>query len=222
MRIGRSKTSIRQSPTRRPVPAGSRPAARAAAIDPLVGVGVDAEGVARQPLPGVRQPDHAPATCPSGGIVIAEPAARSLRGPPDERVDIAIAADHAIEGDQVGRLDLRGERDEVPVPERHPIGEAAPLGLRAGRVEVRPRGVDVGRRRGAPLQEQLVDRADPAADVEDRPSLDAAPRERVGKRPGGAPRTLAPVLAQLALRRAARRTRRRSSSCSSGSGMCRA
>ena len=178
-----------------------------------MGVGVDAklDRVSRcQALPGR---SHARDCSPSGGSVIAEPAARSFSGASDERVDIAIAADDPIEGDQVGRLDLRRRAQRS----RHD-GTSPDRPRRVARLPSGPRRDTAARRRrqwpsGAPLQQQLVDRADTTADVEHRPSLGPAPGERVGERPGRAPRTLAPVLSQLGSA-CARRTRRRSSSCS--------
>jgi hypothetical protein len=107
----------------------------------------------------------------------------------DEGGPIAIAADHAVERDDVGGLDLFGEGHEVTVMEGGPIGEAASRCFAACERDVRTRGVDIGQPVGACLQELEADDAHATADIEHRRAVDARGLDGVDQAAGAARRS---------------------------------
>src|SRR5262245_40243051 len=87
-----------------------------------------------------RVEDHGPGPDPPGvpGVDEAVSVFRQGGREPYERPNIRVAADHAVQGDDVDRLDVRGELDEVTDLVADAIRDADPL-------RFRPCSLDVGR-----------------------------------------------------------------------------
>jgi energy-dependent translational throttle protein EttA len=84
----------------------------------------------------------------------------------DEGVDVGIAADHAVQDDDVMGADRRGVGHEVCDAPLDTTGEAALGEQRRRLVLVSRRDLDVRRAHGSRPQELQLDRADASADVE--------------------------------------------------------
>src|SRR5205823_8838243 len=100
---------------------------------------------------------------------------------------VGVAADHAVQYDDVRAVDLRGGLREVHDLPLHPVGESRLLQELPGDVLVRGRELDADGPRGAGLQQLELDGADAAAHLEHGAPRDAvrlqvvddAPRRRV-------------------------------------------
>ena len=112
---------------------------------------------------------------------------------------VRVAADHAVEGHDVGRLHLLGEVHEVPIPVDLTIPEPASLRLEPGRRQVRSREVDVDGAGGARSEQLVLDRPDPAPDVEQARPAHPFRDQCVEEALGVARRPVAPVVVELAL-----------------------
>lgn len=135
-------------------------------------------------VPGVDEPVETP---------------RPGRREPHERGHARIAAEDPIERDHVGRLDLRCEADEVALPVAQPSGMAAPLGLFPRRGHEGGRAVDVDGAGEARREQLVMDGADAAADVDQRPRVAQLGFDQLEQQTGRAVRALAPVRGQLAM-----------------------
>ena len=101
-----------------------------------------ADRIAGQPAPCVEHPSGD--AVPPGLAREDEPdrPPRSFRCALDQRWHVGVAAHDLVEGDDVGRLDLRRERHEVPHSTREALAEAAALGFLVRNRHVRLSGVD--------------------------------------------------------------------------------
>ena len=99
------------------------------------------------------------------------------RGQAHERLHVRVAADHAIEGHDVGGVDLRCLRHEVAIDERKSFERAASTRFSPCRLDRGRRGVDQDGPRGACPEQLVIDDADPTADVEHARRADAAVAE---------------------------------------------
>ena len=86
----------------------------------------------------------------------------------DERIHIGIAADDAVQCHDVGFWQLRCELHEVPVYEADAITVTAARCLAPRGFDVLGRDVDMHRLARAGIEQQVMDRADAAADVDER------------------------------------------------------
>ena len=104
----------------------------------------DAEGVPSKPLDEVDQAD-ARADEP-GATRYDQPKgpAGERSGRAEHRGHVRVAADDAVEGDDVGRFELGGPLYEVPVDVSHTVGVAPGLGFGTRGCQVGGRGVSVG------------------------------------------------------------------------------
>ena len=100
-------------------------------------------------------------------------ALRTLGRKPDQLVHVRIHVHHAVECHDVGRRDRLRELHEVAVSVRDSATEAAALALLTSRLEVGRGCVDAHRLGRASVEQLMLDRADPAADVEQRRALNA-------------------------------------------------
>ena len=96
-----------------------------------------------------------------------------------ERRHVGVAADDPVEGDDVGRLDRRRERDEVADLVGHHVGAAAPRGLVPCRRDECRRHVHVDRRCRARVEQLQMDRPDARPDVEHGPARPRRPEQAV-------------------------------------------
>ena len=96
-----------------------------------------AEGAFLQLEDEVEQGDERPCDPRIARVDNAIEPAGTLGGAFDHVDHIGVAAQHPVEGDDIRRFDLRGEIDEVAVPEAGAIGKAL-----AG--SLLPCGVDIG------------------------------------------------------------------------------
>src|SRR6266850_6088540 len=103
---------------------------------------------------------------------------RRARRRTHERIDVGVAADHAMKDDRVGGPEGGGLSDEIADAAVHPALEAPPREELAGRVLVSGRQFDVRRARRAGAKELELDRAHAAADLEHRPARDPALAQR--------------------------------------------
>jgi len=94
-------------------------------------------------------------------------AARLGRRKPDQRLHLGIAADHPIEGDQVGNLDSLGEGDEVPAYEPDSVTMAPAGGLFRRDLEKGGGNIEVDGLLDVGTQQLVMNRADSTPDVEE-------------------------------------------------------
>ena len=97
----------------------------------------DAERVSPQPQiriecaePGAKHPVIV-------GVYYPVESAGPLGREPDQAVQVVVAADDAVEGDYVCRLDVPGDFNEVAVVVAHSVRMALPLGLLPRRLDIR-------------------------------------------------------------------------------------
>jgi hypothetical protein len=119
------------------------------------------------------------------------------RGRGDERLHVGVAADDAVERDDIGGRNRIAERDEISVHERHPVGVSSSLRFLARGAHVRSRGVDVNGRASAVGQQLMVDDADARSNVEHRCVTDARAAQRGEQHPRRLVRPLPAVAPQL-------------------------
>jgi hypothetical protein len=156
-------------------------------------------------LMGIHPEPGAQETLPEGHGTDGEPGHQPIAGNRDRQstpgqpcrrshqsVDVGIAAHDPVEANQVGGLEGLGRGHEVAVHEAHPRGQTKPLGLLPGGGQIRPRGVGVDGRGGPGLEQQTVQPADPAADVEDGQPDRRWCGEGLGQHPSRSPRAVAP------------------------------
>ena len=106
-------------------------------------------------------------TTRSCGYVSKQRAARACRGRfADERVDVRVATDDAVQDDDVVRLDRRGVGDEVADPPLDAGVEAALGEKHRSLVLVGSGELDARRASGSGLEQLQLDRTDAPADVE--------------------------------------------------------
>ncbi len=134
------------------------------------------------------------------GIVPRQDQAQSpaglVRRHADERLHVRVAADHAVERDQVGLRQIGRKRHGIALVVGHPAGQPTPVGLCPGGLEIGARGVHVDRRCRSGRQQRVVHGADTGPDVQHRQPVDAACRQP-GDQPGRpSVRPALPVLEQ--------------------------
>jgi AmiR/NasT family two-component response regulator len=169
--------------------------------DPAMRVHVRLEAV-DEPEPGVDRvpPNSNPPNIAREAQSQQPPSVQGSRS--HERLRIRIAADHAVHHDDVGRVDLVLEFDEVAVASSHAALQAI-LREQRGRLPVVLLGELDHRRVACPgLQELDLDRADTAADLEHvcirHPTLGQAVHDQTR----GLVEPLAPVAARITPRQA--------------------
>ena len=86
---------------------------------------------------------------------------------------VVIAADDAIERDDIGVGDLFGFGHEIAVDKIHAPRMATPGRLLSRRGEVRRRRIDVGCRRNGSFEQLVMNRSHTAADIEERAMIQA-------------------------------------------------
>jgi hypothetical protein len=104
---------------------------------------VHAIGIAEQPIPEVADGGDDPRPPSVHRVNQAIQAPRLCGGSPDEGTRVGVAADHAVEGDDVGRLNLSGELGEVAMEVAGLSAPAKLVGLGLGGGEVGRRGIHV-------------------------------------------------------------------------------
>jgi hypothetical protein len=127
----------------------------------------------------VRDPRPVPDPPRIPGIDHAVAAPGTGRRQRHERSHVRVAADDLVENHRVGGLQVRRDRHEVADPVLDLLVPAAASDLAPGRGHVRRRDVHVDRRGGARVEQLEMNRPDAGPDVEHRPALDAAFRNRV-------------------------------------------
>src|SRR5512132_2111812 len=98
---------------------------------------------------------------------------------------VAIAADDAVQDDDVCRLDGRWILGDVVEPAVNTLGDSGLEGERAGVVLVCGGELEVGGVGGARSEQLDLDLTDPAADLHDRRAIDAAIAEEIHHPAGG-------------------------------------
>ena len=176
------------------IPGGRRPS-----FD--LGVPVDevARGAATHGRDGVVGPherSHPPDVARVGEA--EEPRTRA-GGRGQQRLEVAVAADHGIQRDDVGRRQVGRQLDDVAVAIVDAIGQAATLGLGAGSRQVVGRCVDVDGTLGAGLQEGDMDGAHPGTDVEQACPVDALAADDIDQFAGRGVQVAGPPSLQIGL-----------------------
>jgi uncharacterized protein len=121
---------------------------------------------------------------------------RLARGRAQERITVIEAADHPVQGHDVGGLDLVRDIGEVAVTVRDAVAEAAPLGFFLRCPKKCPGSVHVNRGARARGKKRQVHRADPAPDVQERAVFDSRRSEPVHEQPRGHARSIPAVAFQ--------------------------
>src|SRR6266699_2424008 len=100
------------------------------------------EWIAKQAAEGVSRTDHRTHRPPVAGIRQAIQPPAALGGQPHQRLHLRIAADHAVERDDIGRGHLGREGHEVAELKLNARAHTAPLRLRARSLLIRAGCVD--------------------------------------------------------------------------------
>jgi hypothetical protein len=147
---------------------GAQPRATQQLVDPSDRVDKRPKGVPcscpKAVLPARVQPDVPPIPWKARRPV----APGSRRGGQQQRLQLGIAAKHAIKRDEIRRRDRRGEGEEVAVQELHPLGVAPAIGFVLACPNVRAGGLDVHGGADPAGQKLVVQHPDASADVEER------------------------------------------------------
>ena len=122
------------------------------------------------------------------------------RRQPDQRLDVRVAADDAVEGDHIGGGDVVGATNGVALHEGHAVGQAGSIGRLPGHRHGRRGGVRERRSARAGAEQLLVDDADAASDVEDGSPSTPCGADEVEEHARRPIRTLAPIATQVAVR----------------------
>src|SRR4051812_41889151 len=91
-----------------------------------------------------------------------------------ERIGVRVAANDAVERDDVSGIDLVGPRREVALDDLDAVEQVCLSRHVARYVQVGTRAVDEDSVRGAVTEQLAIDDPDPGADVDDRSTLNAA------------------------------------------------
>ena len=166
-------------------------------VDVRCAMQIRPKGRPRQAEPEVDQRDGDPTEECVPRVDEAVAAFGESSRPTDEGRHIRVAADDAVERDDVGGFDDVGECHEVADAVVDSISVTLSRRLLAGGRDVRARGVHVHRRIGPRPQKLVVDRADAATDIEDRLALDASSRQGLDQGPGQAGGSVATVFTQI-------------------------
>ena len=124
---------------------------------------------------------------------------RMLSGTPHQHGHVEVAAHDLVQRHDVGRLDLRRERHEVTDPRMQSLRDAAPRGLLALDGDVRLGRIDHLGALGPGVQQLECNRADPAADIEQRGALDALGDDGLDQRLRRRVRTVPSVALEVTL-----------------------
>src|SRR4029079_6508659 len=92
-------------------------------------MGVESEAAPEQPVRAVQRAAGYPDPPRVARVEETVPAEGVRRGEADEGLHVRVAADDAVEGDEVGRRERRAQLDEVPGEVGDPIAESRAVGL---------------------------------------------------------------------------------------------
>ena len=129
-------------------------------------------------------------------------------GVPDEQIHVRVAADHAIERDDVSIGKRACQLDEVSTEEAHAVAMPPPTGLVLRRRDVVGRHVDVERLARARIEQGVMNGANPTADVQEGRARDAGRAKIVDQEPRAVVRPPSPKTLELPARRLAAELRR--------------
>ena len=166
-------------------------------LDIAVAMQVHPEGRTRKPQLQVQDGHAQPAEPGVTRVDKSVPGTCQARRSSDKGRHVRIAADDPVERDDIDRLDLVRERQEVAGKITDPVGVALPLGFLASDLDVGSRRIDVDGAGGPRSQELVVHGPRATADLEDRAPGDAAGGEDLDERPGQTGGTVRAVSTKL-------------------------
>jgi len=152
-----------------------------------------AKGRPHQAETGVQERDPYPSEPRVTRVHEAIPATSQDRRSTDQGGHIRVAADDPVKRDQVGRVNVICERDEVAGEVVDAVGMTLPFGFGTRDRDVGARCVHVDRSGGPGPQELVVDRTHPTADFEDGAPVDTPCRKLLDQCPSQALRALLTV-----------------------------
>ncbi len=142
-------------------------------------MGIDPERAEAQPVVGVLGHREAAPEAAAARVDCAVIAPGQRRRGAHQRGHVGVAADHAVERDDVGARESRGELHEIADVQLDAFAEAPSVRLASGGLHERRRGVDAHCPRGASVEQRVLNGPYTAPDVEHVETVHPQPGQRV-------------------------------------------